>query len=259
MLSNEELMRSALHEARKGGRAVRPNPRVGCAVELSSGELLLGHHSLYGGPHAERVALSKLLSSQSAKGARVAVTLEPCSHTGKTPPCADALIDAGVSEVIIPFLDPNPLVAGQGVQKLNAAGIRVVVGECLSECFQINREWLWTKVLKRPFVTLKIATSKNSIGVATERKWITSLKARHHAMTLRARVDVLITSGATVREDDPALTVRDESDVVALEQPRVIIYSKSKELGGAQKILQHPQCGSSQLLHQRDGSGVFRM
>lgn len=244
LLSNDALMRRALHEARKATHKARPNPRVGCVIELASGELVEGHHEVWGGPHAERAALNKLeklYPTKNAHGARVAVTLEPCSHTGKTPPCVDALIQAGVREVLIPFLDPNPLVAGKGVAKLRAAGISVHRGELKSEAFQLNREWLWTRVLGRPFVTLKIATSKNGVGVATDRKWITSPKARQHAMTLRARVDLLISSGETLRQDDPLLTVRDEDDKLSEQQPRVVVFSKSRNLGTASRILQHPR------------------
>ncbi len=244
LLSNDALMRRALHEARKSTHKVRPNPRVGCVIELPSGELIEGHHEIWGGPHAERVALNKLeklYPSKTARGARVAVTLEPCSHTGKTPPCADALIQAGVSEVLIPFVDPNPLVAGKGVEQLRNAGITVHIGECQSEAYHLNREWLWTRVLGRPFVTLKIASSKNGVGVASDRKWITSPKARQHAMILRARVDALISSGETLRQDDPLLTSRDENEQLFEQQPRVIVFSKSRNLGTSTKILQHPR------------------
>jgi diaminohydroxyphosphoribosylaminopyrimidine deaminase/5-amino-6-(5-phosphoribosylamino)uracil reductase len=241
-LDNDSLMRRALHEARKGTRTVRPNPRVGCVFELKDGTLVEGHHAFSGGPHAERVVLKKIEDQKlAAHGARVAVTLEPCSHTGKTPPCTDALIAAGVAEVIVPFVDPNPLVAGQGLERLKAAGIRVVQGVCSKEAFHINREWLWAKKLGRPFVTLKVASSKNRIGVATDRTWITSPRARQHAMTLRSRVDVLISSGETLRRDDPALTVRDENNVCLPEQPRILVFSQSQDLGSAKKILEHPR------------------
>ncbi len=240
-LDNEALMRRALHEARKSPRKVRPNPRVGCVFELADLELVEGHHSFCGGPHAEQVVLKKIIDSKlKSQGARVAVTLEPCSHTGKTPPCADALIAAGVKEVLIPFADPNPLVSGQGIAKLKAAGILVTEGICKSEAFAMNREWLWAKRLGRPFVTLKIASSKNAVGIADDRKWITSQKARQHAMTLRARVDVLISSGETLRNDDPSLTVRDDLGVVATEQPQVRVFSQSQNMGTAKKILEHP-------------------
>lgn len=235
-------MRRALHEARKGTRKVRPNPRVGCVFELSDGTLVEGHHSVCGEAHAEQVVLANIRAAHlNPLNARVAVTLEPCSHTGKTPPCADALISAGVKEIIIPFMDPNPLVAGQGVAKLKAAGIGIVSGVCRSEAYALNREWLWAKRLRRPFVTLKVATSKNFIAVAKDRKWITSEKARQHAMFLRSRVDVLISSGETLRNDDPALTVRDELGQLSPEQPRVIVFSNSQNLGTARKILEHPQ------------------
>jgi len=240
-LDNEALMRRALHEARKGPRKVRPNPRVGCVFELSDSNLIEGHHAYCGGPHAEQVVLKKIHDLKlNSQGARVAVTLEPCSHTGKTPPCADALIAAGVKEVLIPFADPNPLVAGQGIARLQSAGILVSEGICRSEAYSMNREWLWAKRLGRPFVTLKMASSKNAVGIADDRKWITSQKARQHAMTLRSRVDVLISSGETLRQDDPSLTVRDESGLVAEEQPQVLVFSQSQDMGNSKKILEHP-------------------
>lgn len=242
MLDNETLVRKAIHEARKGTRKVRPNPRVGCVFELKDGTLVEGYHAMWGGPHAEREVLKKIFEMKlDPEAARVAVSLEPCSHSGKTPPCADALISAKVAEVIIPFRDPNPLVAGKGIQKLKEAGIKVSEGVCQEEALHLNREWLWAKKLGRPFVTLKIASSRNNVGAPTDRKWITSVKARQHAMILRARVDVLISSGETLRKDDPALTVRDEQNVRAAEQPRVIVFSRSHDMGDAKKILEHPK------------------
>ncbi|MEZ4816160.1 MAG: bifunctional diaminohydroxyphosphoribosylaminopyrimidine deaminase/5-amino-6-(5-phosphoribosylamino)uracil reductase RibD [Bdellovibrionota bacterium] len=241
-LDDLALMTLALGAAERGTRSVRPNPRVGCVFELQDGTLIEGHHAICGGAHAERAALEKIHKSNlNPKGARVAVTLEPCSHKGKTPPCVDALIEAGVKEVLVPFLDPNPLVSGRGIARLEAAGISVKQGVAASKCFALNREWLWSKKLGRPFVTLKIATSKNAIAVADDRRWITSPAARQHAMSLRARVDLLLSSGETVRVDDPALTVRDELGNVAVDQPQVWIFSQKQDLGSSKKILSHPQ------------------
>lgn len=241
MLTPNELMDLALGEATKSSKKVRPNPKVGAAIELINGTIVKSFHPFVGGPHAERVVLEECLKrGLSTERARIAVTLEPCAHTGRTLPCVDALMSAKVGEVIIPFLDPNPEVSGRGVDQLKSAGIKVVTGILEKECFDLNREWLWAQKLNRPFVTLKMATSFNHVWKA-ELPWITSAKAREEAMNLRTRVDVLITSGKTVREDDPKLTARSPDGGTEDDQPQVIVLSKSENVPQKLKVHKHPR------------------
>jgi diaminohydroxyphosphoribosylaminopyrimidine deaminase/5-amino-6-(5-phosphoribosylamino)uracil reductase len=222
-------MRYALAEAYKATRAVRPNPRVGCALESTSGELVTAHHERVGEFHAERRVLDLCKEKGvDTRGARVAVTLEPCSHQGRTPPCADALIAAGVSEVFVGVLDPNPLVNGKGLRKLEEAGIRVKTGVLEQKCEALNREWLWAHRSGRAHLTLKMATSwdgawRSHTGAS---KWITSEEARLRAQQLRRRVDAIATSGATVREDNPKLTAREVDGSACVVQPKVFVLSE---------------------------------
>jgi diaminohydroxyphosphoribosylaminopyrimidine deaminase/5-amino-6-(5-phosphoribosylamino)uracil reductase len=260
MLSPEELMSVALFEAPKGGMHVRPNPLVGCAMQLASSQVLSSFHEKYGALHAERRLLEELRAQGlSAQGARVAVTLEPCSHWGKTPPCAEALIEAKVAEVFVPFLDPNPLVAGKGVTQLKEAGIKVILGVAKQKAFELNKTWLWAHKLKRPYVTLKMATSQNSVWHPEEndsKRWITSDLARLDAMSLRAQVDLIVTSGATMRADNPAYTVRDTQGTLLGYQPEVVVLSREKNLALTPKLEQHPKGASVACWdHMREALG----
>ncbi len=241
-LSPDELMHFALKEAEKSTVKVRPNPRVGAAIELVSGEVLTGFHSLYGGSHAERVVLEECQKRKlQTQGARIAVTLEPCSHTGKTPPCTEALIQAGISEVIVPFSDPNPLVKGKGIECLRKQNIKVLEGTRQSEAYLLNRDWLWAQKLQRPFTYLKMATSFNHVWKKIDGDpWITSLASRMHAMNLRSKIDCLITSGKTVRDDNPALTVRLENGDLAERQPDIAILTRQTHFAVKGKLSEHP-------------------
>jgi diaminohydroxyphosphoribosylaminopyrimidine deaminase/5-amino-6-(5-phosphoribosylamino)uracil reductase len=215
LAAHEALMREALTAAARGTRAVRPNPKVGCAIFPRDGnayDLVTGFHAFCGGPHAEVEALRALHErGLSSEGATVAVTLEPCSHQGRTPPCADALIAARVARVIVAVEDPNPLVKGRGLAKLRAAGIEVVTGVLAAEGEALNREWLAAHRRGRPFVTLKMATSLDGAWTAAtgESKWITSEAARADAHArYRARVDAILTGRATVEADRPRFSAR---------------------------------------------------
>ena len=224
MLSVAELMKLALKEAHKSPRTVRPNPRVGAALQSASGQIVLGHHQICGGPHAEQAVLAECARrGVSTLGARIAVSLEPCAHKGRTSSCAKALVAAKISEVICSVLDPNPSVNGRGRKLLEKAEIKVSQSHA-AEGYALNREWLWAQKLRRPFVTLKMATSRNFVWKSAERRWITSEESRRHAMALRARADYLITSGATVRDDDPLMTVRGEA-LPDGSQPHILILS----------------------------------
>ncbi len=201
-------MRRALLLARRGWGRTAPNPMVGAVVVRDGAVVAEGWHAEYGGPHAEAVALAK--AGDRARGADVYVTLEPCAHHGKTPPCADALIAAGVRRVIVALRDPNPL-AGGGIAKLRAAGIAVTEGVEREAAAELNAPFLFTQAhADRPFVTLKLALSLDG-GIAPgdrTQRWLTGDAARKYVHRLRANADAVAVGIGTALADDPALTVR---------------------------------------------------
>ncbi|WP_208601789.1 bifunctional diaminohydroxyphosphoribosylaminopyrimidine deaminase/5-amino-6-(5-phosphoribosylamino)uracil reductase RibD [Parageobacillus thermantarcticus] len=206
--NDEQYMRLAIEMAKAGIGQTSPNPIVG-AVVVKNGEIVgLGAHLKAGEPHAEVHAIR--MAGEKAKGATVYVTLEPCSHYGKTPPCADLLIEAGVRRVVVATTDPNPLVAGKGIEKLRNAGIDVKLGVLKEEADELNRVFFHYIATKTPFVTLKYASSLDGkIATATgESKWITSEAAREDVHRYRAVHDAILVGVNTVIVDNPSLTVR---------------------------------------------------
>jgi diaminohydroxyphosphoribosylaminopyrimidine deaminase/5-amino-6-(5-phosphoribosylamino)uracil reductase len=200
-------------EALTLGRRVRtttsPNPWVGCVIVPSGdGPAAEGSTQPPGGPHAERVALDLL--GDGARGATVYVTLEPCSHHGRTPPCADALVAAGVARVVIALQDPDPLVAGQGIARLRRAGVEVVVGVGADGASASLAPYLHHRRTGRPWVVLKMAATLDGRTAAPDgsSQWITGPVARLDVQTLRAESDAIAVGAGTVRADDPSLTVR---------------------------------------------------
>lgn len=211
----ERAMRRALEAARAPGVPQGPNPRVGCVILDPQGrELARGHHRGSGTPHAETDALARLRGR--ARGATAVVTLEPCAHTGRTGPCARALIDAGVARVVYALADPNPVAAG-GAEVLRAAGVDVAVGLLADEARDLNRGWLHGLAHGRPLVTWKLAASLDGRLAAADgtSQWITSATARRDAQHLRAQCDAIMIGTGTALADDPSLTVRDERGVPA--------------------------------------------
>ena len=207
---DEFYMKCALELARRGTEC-SPNPRVGCVI-VRGGEVIgRGWHKVCGGPHAEVEAMRD--AGGDIAGADVYVTLEPCSHYGKTPPCADMLVEHGVKRVVAGMEDPNPLVAGHGLEKLRASGIETLCGVLEEECKWANRGFLRRMVQKRPWVTLKVAASLDGkVALANgASKWITGESARRCVHGMRAKSDAVITGVGTVIADDPQLTVRDVS------------------------------------------------
>lgn len=216
-------MGHALALGRRGLGRVWPNPAVGCVVTRDGRVIGRGRTADGGRPHAEPQALAQ---AGDARGATVYVTLEPCAHHGKTPPCADALIAAGVARVVIATLDPDPRTAGQGAERLRAAGITVDVGVREAEARADLAGFLSRIERGRPLVTLKLATSLDGrIATASgESRWINGPEARRHVHALRANHDAVMVGGGTARADDPLLTVRDMGDV---PQPvRVVLSSR---------------------------------
>jgi diaminohydroxyphosphoribosylaminopyrimidine deaminase/5-amino-6-(5-phosphoribosylamino)uracil reductase len=206
---NPAFLREALDLARKGTALASPNPMVG-AVLVRDGEVLgRGFHTWAGVDHAEILALNQ--AGEKARGATLYLNLEPCSHQGRTPPCVDALIRAGVARVVAPIADPNPLVAGQGFQKLRAAGIEVEMApEFAGEAEKVNESFLHFMRTARPLVTLKAAiTLDGKISAPDDnRGWITSERARAHVQELRHASDAIATGIGTVLADDCLLTDR---------------------------------------------------
>lgn len=202
------FMQRALDLARRATGRTSPNPLVG-AVVVKDGQVIgEGYHQKAGTPHAEIHALNA--AGENARGATLYVTLEPCRHWGRTPPCTEALINAGIVEVYIAGVDPNPKVAGKGVRQLEEAGLRVHVGLCEQEAADLNeiyRKYIQTGM---PFVILKTAMSLDGkIATASgESQWITSEASRQHGHQIRDSVDAILVGRGTVERDNPALTTR---------------------------------------------------
>jgi len=206
--SDAELMQLALRLAEFGEGGVNPNPLVG-AVVAADGEIVgRGYHRRFGGPHAEVIALDE--AGPRARGATLAVTLEPCAHHGKTPPCSDRVIESGVARVIVACRDPNPLVNGQGIRALRAAGIEVVEGVLGDDARRQNEIFFAFTTRGRPFVLLKLAISLDGrIATRTgDARWITSEAARRESHRLRRKCAAVLVGIGTAIADDPQLTVR---------------------------------------------------
>ncbi len=205
---DERYMRLALELARNGEGWTRPNPIVGAVVVKDGKVVGQGWHRRYGGPHAEVFALEE--AGENARGATIYVTLEPCSHYGKTPPCADRIIAAGISRAVVACRDPNPLVNGRGIEKMRAAGIEVTEGVLEDEARKANEIFVKFIRTRIPFVLLKLAQSLDG-RIATQSgdsKWITGEEARVEVHRLRRRYAAVLVGAETVIKDDPLLTVR---------------------------------------------------
>lgn len=212
---DEQFMRKALELARRGEGFVEPNPMVGCLIVRDGQMIGHGFHRKFGGPHAEVEALRSLDSFSDAKGATAYVTLEPCCHHGKTPPCSTALIDAGVSRVVVAMCDPFPYVSGGGLQQLREANVDVTVGVLGPDAEQVCVPYLKRVRTGLPWVIAKWAmTFDGKIATAGgQSQWITGESARANVHRLRARVDAIAVGMGTVVADDPVLTARIDGDV----------------------------------------------
>lgn len=206
--ADPRFMGRALQLAARGRATSHPNPRVGCVVVKGGVIVGEGFHLRAGEAHAEVLALKA--AGDKAEGADVYVSLEPCSHTGRTGPCVEALLQAKVGRVIAAMRDPNPKVAGQGLEKLRAAGIPVVVGLMQTAARELNRAFVHRHETGRPFVRLKLAASLDgrTAMASGESQWITDEPARQDVHRLRAESGAILTGSATVRADNPAMTVR---------------------------------------------------
>lgn len=203
----EKLMRKCITLAKKGAGKTSPNPMVGCVVLDKNRKIIsTGYHHRYGENHAERDALLKLKNSEEREGTLV-VNLEPCSHHGKTPPCADLIIERGLKKVVIGCIDNNPKVGGKGIKKLQNAGIEVVLNVLEDECRQLNEIFFTNVEQNRTFIAVKTATTIDSKIATSEgdSKWITSEKSRNYARKLRTYYDAILTSSTTVIADNPTM------------------------------------------------------
>lgn len=245
----EAMMRLALASGRRGLGRTHPNPSVGAVVFRGDRVLGRGHTRPPGGPHAEVVALraaERKHGARAIRGASLAVTLEPCCFTGRTPPCTDAIIEAGLTRVVVGQRDPHPRVRGRGVRKLEAAGLRVTRGVLQAECGELHRGFTSLCERGRPFVTLKLATTLDGriATAAGESRWITGPEARRFVHRLRARVDAVMVGSGTALADDPELTARRGSRIWR-RPDRVLVDSR----------LRVPQ--SARLHARHDGTHTF--
>jgi diaminohydroxyphosphoribosylaminopyrimidine deaminase/5-amino-6-(5-phosphoribosylamino)uracil reductase len=237
-------MRRAIELARLGQYSTKPNPNVGCVIVKDAQLLGEGHHPRAGQPHAEVFALRQ--AGEQARGATAYVTLEPCAHYGRTPPCAKALVDAGVVKVVVACPDPNPLVAGKGVQILKDAGIQVDVGVAEAEARQLNLGFLKAMATGMPYVRLKVASSLDgrTAMASGESKWITGTAARTDVQHWRAISAAVLTGIDTVLADDCLLNVRHLAgvdDTHSVVQPKRIILDRQGRLPVSAQILQQPE------------------
>jgi diaminohydroxyphosphoribosylaminopyrimidine deaminase / 5-amino-6-(5-phosphoribosylamino)uracil reductase len=224
-ITETAAMRRALDDA-AGGPAHGPNPRVGCVILDASGEVVgAGRHEGAGTPHAEVAALA--VAGASARGGTAVVTLEPCNHTGRTGPCSRALLDAGVTRVVIAADDVNPVAAG-GAKALRAGGVEVESGILAEEGRALNRYWEFAVRAGRPFVTWKFAATLDGRSAAADgtSRWITGEVARADVHGRRATADAVLVGTGTVLADDPRLTVRDAQGRPALRQPLRVVLGR---------------------------------
>ena len=224
--AEQDAMRRALALAATPGVPLWPNPRVGCVILDAAGRTVAeGYHRGAGTPHAEADALAR--AGLRARGATAVVTLEPCNHTGRTGPCARALVEAGVRRVVYAQADPNPLAAG-GAETLRAAEVEVEQGLLADEARALNRIWSIATERQRPFVTWKFATTLDGRSAAADgtSRWVSSRAARIDTHRYRALCDVMLVGTNTVAVDDPALTVRDAEDRLVGVQPLRVVMGE---------------------------------
>ncbi|THB71762.1 MAG: bifunctional diaminohydroxyphosphoribosylaminopyrimidine deaminase/5-amino-6-(5-phosphoribosylamino)uracil reductase RibD [Desulfovibrio sp.] len=243
-------MFAALRLAEKGRFSTAPNPCVG-AVLVRDGEVAAqGFHTRCGAPHAEVAAIANARElGVDLSQSELYVTLEPCNHHGKTPPCTEAILKAGIQRVCIGALDPNPDVAGGGAQRLRDAGVEVRVGELGEQCRDVIADFLTWKDKQRPFVLLKLAaTLDGKIAAASgHSKWISSEASRTLVHQLRSKVDAVLVGGNTLHHDDPQLTPRLGGDAEGTQTPPLAVAVTSRL----------PEPGSSFLTRERPGETIF--
>jgi diaminohydroxyphosphoribosylaminopyrimidine deaminase/5-amino-6-(5-phosphoribosylamino)uracil reductase len=255
--ADADRMARALELAASVRASTPPNPWVGCVIEAADGSVFEGATQPVGGPHAEAVAIDAA-GPHDLAGGTAWVTLEPCSHHGRTPPCADALISAGIGRVVVAIEDPNPQVAGAGIERLRAAGVAVEVGQAAAAASDLLAPYLHHRRTGRPFVVLKLAASLDGRTAAPDgsSQWITGPVARADAHGLRAESDAVIVGAGTVRADDPSLTVRDAP--APRGDPLRVVLGRAPEGARVHPCLEH-QGDLDDLLDQLGGKGHLQV
>ncbi len=239
-VAEDRAMLRAIELSRTPGVPLGPNPRVGCVLLTADGEEIAeGFHRGAGSPHAEAAALAE--AGDRARGATAVVTLEPCNHTGRTGPCAQALVAAGVARVVYAQADTNPVATG-GAATLAAAGIDVEQGLHEAEARATNAVWTFAVDHQRPFVTWKFATTLDGRSAAADgtSRWVSSIEARRDTHRLRGLADTMLVGSNTVAVDDPELTVRDELDQPLPRQPLRVVMGE-RDLPADEADLQRPR------------------
>ncbi|MEI6321545.1 MAG: bifunctional diaminohydroxyphosphoribosylaminopyrimidine deaminase/5-amino-6-(5-phosphoribosylamino)uracil reductase RibD [bacterium] len=233
---DERFMRMAIEEAKLGIGKTAPNPAVG-AVLVKNGRLLTkGYHHAAGMPHAEIEALRQVTTTQS-QGATIYITLEPCSSHGRTPPCTEAIIAAGIKKVIYGATDPDARHQGRAARVLRAAGIEVVMGYLDERCSALNTHWNHLQTTRLPWIIAKAGMSLDGhLDSPPHRRWITSAQSRKETMKLRASVEAILVGGETVRTDDPSLTIRGIKLTKGTPQPWRVVWTRSGDLPPNAKI-----------------------
>ncbi len=242
-MPHEEFMHAALELAGKGLGRTSPNPAVGSVIVRGKRIISSGYHRRAGSPHAEIEALS---GAGNLRGATLYVTLEPCCHFGRTPPCTDSIINSKIKKVVVGTLDPNPLVSGKGVAALRRAGIHVTTGVLADECARLNEAYNVYIRRKTPFLTLKLAMSLDGrIATKTGKsKWITGEGARKEVHRLRAMNDAVMVGSGTLLEDDPELSVR----LVKGRDPARVILDSSLSTPTSSKVYKGVKEGRARLI-----------
>jgi len=256
--SDTDGMALALEWAAKGMYITAPNPRIGCVIVRDGVVLGAGHTQPAGQAHAEIQALRDAQArGNDVRGATAYVTLEPCSHYGRTPPCSNALIQAGLGRVVAAMVDPNPLVAGQGMAQLEAAGIDVSAGLLAQQAYELNIGFFTRMRHGRPWVRLKTAASLDGVTALDngESQWITSQEARADGHAWRARASAILTGIGTIKVDNPQLTVRGIDTPL---QPRRVIVDSRLDIGLDACILQGEPCWIVAAVPQPDKEAALR-
>ena len=214
-MSAEIYMQRCIDLARKGIRSVAPNPMVGCVLVVNNKIIGEGYHQFFGGPHAEVNAINNVLNTKSLKKATLYVSLEPCSHMGKTAPCADLIIKKGIQNVVIGTRDPNPLVGGKGIEKLKNAGIEVEEGVLQDQCLELNKRFFTFHEKRRPYVILKWAQTLDGFldrireDNKQEVNWISAPETKTLVHKWRSEEQSILVGRNTILNDNPSLTVRE--------------------------------------------------